>query len=337
MLPPLLKTNKLRPIISVIMPAYNAENYLREAIDSILNQSFQDFEFLIINDGSTDHTEEIIFSYSDNRIKYIKNETNIKLIASLNKGLKLAQGKYIARMDADDISLKGRLEKQVYFMENNLDIGISGGQMEIFGTARGDTDYPLSHDECLVRLLDQTCFSNNLFIIRTGLVQKYNFQFNKEYLHVEDYKFYTDVLQKIKGANLPDILTKYRQHNTSVTFKYFTIAFENRKKIRVEYIQNLLELNPQLAHDFYGRHSYKRIKTIKNVQQLLESKFNNLNAQIINSLLYDKLWYKDALHISEIDSSILYNYLYIFIHKLELKFFLKWTYVVKHFIKTRLK
>jgi glycosyltransferase involved in cell wall biosynthesis len=99
--------------ISVLMPVYNAEKYLKESICSILNQTYGDFEFLIINDGSTDKSEEIILSFKDERIVYHKNESNIKLIATLNKGIALARGKYIARMDADDISLPDRLLHQV--------------------------------------------------------------------------------------------------------------------------------------------------------------------------------------------------------------------------------
>ena len=102
------------------MAVYNGEKYLCEAIESMLNQTYTNFEFLIINDGSTDTTEEIILSYKDERIRYIKNEQNLKLIASLNKGLVLANGKYIARMDADDISMLERLEKQVDFNFEDL-------------------------------------------------------------------------------------------------------------------------------------------------------------------------------------------------------------------------
>src|SRR4051812_25511698 len=97
------------PVVSVVMAAYNEEKYIRDAIESILSQTYTSFEFIIINDGSTDQTEKIILSYSDPRIRYLKNSENLKLIASLNKGLKVAKGKYIARMDADDISISTRL------------------------------------------------------------------------------------------------------------------------------------------------------------------------------------------------------------------------------------
>lgn len=105
------------PKISVVMPAYNAEKYIGKSIDSILNQTYGDFEFIIINDGSKDSTKEIILSYSDNRIVYLENEINSGIVVTLNKGLEYATGEYIARMDADDIAVAERLEKQIEFME----------------------------------------------------------------------------------------------------------------------------------------------------------------------------------------------------------------------------
>ena len=121
------------PIVTVLMPVYNAEKYLAEAINSILNQTFTNYELLIINDGSTDKSEEIILKYSDKRIRYIKNDKNIRLVATLNKGIELAKGKYIARMDADDISVPTRLEKQITLLENNEDIGVCGSFLYVFG------------------------------------------------------------------------------------------------------------------------------------------------------------------------------------------------------------
>ena len=115
------------PVISVIMPVYNTkEKFLREAVESILNQTFTDFEFIIINDGSDSITEDIILSYKDLRIKYLKNEQNLGIVQSLNKAVKTAKGKYIARMDADDISMPHRLEKQYEFMENHPQCGVCG-------------------------------------------------------------------------------------------------------------------------------------------------------------------------------------------------------------------
>lgn len=112
------------PVVSVLMSVYNARpDELRQSIESILNQTFKDFEFIIINDGSTNETKEVILSYEDERIRYVENETNLKIITSLNKGLKLCRGKYIARLDSDDYSAPTRLEKQVKYMEEHPNVG----------------------------------------------------------------------------------------------------------------------------------------------------------------------------------------------------------------------
>jgi len=106
-----IKNANHQPLISVIMPVFNGEKYLSLAIESILEQTFTDFEFIIINDGSTDDSEKIILSYQDRRIRYIKNKENLNIGRTLNKGIDLAKGKYIARMDCDDISLPNRFER----------------------------------------------------------------------------------------------------------------------------------------------------------------------------------------------------------------------------------
>jgi len=115
-----------QPKISVVMAVWNGERFLNDAIDSILNQTFSDFEFIIVNDGSTDKTEKIILSYTDSRIVYLKNDFNIGLAASLNKSIKVAKGEYIARMDDDDLCNIDRFKIQLDFMENNKDIGVVG-------------------------------------------------------------------------------------------------------------------------------------------------------------------------------------------------------------------
>ena len=107
------------PIISVIMPVYNCEKYLKESIDSVLSQTFRDFELIIINDGSDDGSKDIILSYKDERIVYIENEKNLKIIETLNKGIAAARGKYLARMDSDDRCLSHRLERQFEYLESN--------------------------------------------------------------------------------------------------------------------------------------------------------------------------------------------------------------------------
>jgi glycosyltransferase involved in cell wall biosynthesis len=120
------------PRVSVVMPTYNDALYLRDAIDSILNQTFTDFEFIIVNDGSADDTERIILSYEDKRIRYLKNEVNAGNTVARNKGMEAARGRYIAIMDSDDVSVPDRLETQYKYMERHPGIGILGGAKIFF-------------------------------------------------------------------------------------------------------------------------------------------------------------------------------------------------------------
>lgn len=199
------------PKVSVLMPVYNTEEvFLREAIESILNQTFQDFEFLIINDGSTNNAEDVILSYKDERIKYIKNEQNIGLIKTLNKGLELAQGEYIARMDSDDISLPERFEKQVKFLDENPDVGVLGTWFKYFPSNRIIKTQTNSKDieECL--LVNSNNIGHPTVMLRNSVFKNNNIKYDEEALYVEDYAMWLSLIDKIKFANLDKVLLKYR-------------------------------------------------------------------------------------------------------------------------------
>ena len=141
------------PLVTILMPVYNAELYLKRAIESILNQTYKNIEFLIINDGSTDNSLAIIKSYSDKRIVLIENDKNSGLIYSLNIGLKKASGKYIARMDADDISYPTRIQKQCAFMENHNEIGILGTFIQKENKFKNYSNPNLTSNELKARLI----------------------------------------------------------------------------------------------------------------------------------------------------------------------------------------
>jgi len=183
------------PRVSVLMPVYNAGIYLSEAIESILNQSFQDFEFLIINDGSTDNSENTILSYQDNRIRYICNEQNIKLIATLNKGIELCKGDYIVRMDADDISLPQRIEKQVAYLDAHPDIGLCGSWFENFGEHVPTQIVKYLPDDTSIRIrhLYQTHIAHPTAVLRSSVLKLNHLNFDKAFIHGEDYHFWTIV------------------------------------------------------------------------------------------------------------------------------------------------
>ena len=124
------------PMISVVMPTFNGEKFIKEAIESILNQTFNDFEFIIVNDGSIDNTEKIIQSFSDKRIVYVKKEQNSGISDTLNLGISLAKGKYIARMDDDDISIPNRFERQLEVFASDLKIIVCGSVADIPSSAQ---------------------------------------------------------------------------------------------------------------------------------------------------------------------------------------------------------
>ncbi|MDR0427020.1 MAG: glycosyltransferase [Dysgonamonadaceae bacterium] len=164
------------PVVSVLMPVFNAEKYLNTAIDSILNQTYPDFELVIINDGSTDQSEQIILSYKDERISYHINPANEGLVNTLNKGIAFCSGKYIARMDADDISLPGRFEKQIRFLEKNPDVVMVGGYMDkINEKGKRKTKYNKAVPNHLIkdRLFFGNYFAHSSMMIRKDILKEF--------------------------------------------------------------------------------------------------------------------------------------------------------------------
>ncbi len=207
------------PRVTVLMPVYNAEKYVGEAIDSILNQTFKYFEFLIINDGSTDSSLEIIKSYNDPRIKLVSNDINLGLSNTLNKGIELSQGEYIARMDADDISLPERLEKQIEFMDSHQHIGICGSWIQNFDRS-GDKDiwkYSQIHEELLCSLFYNSCFAHPSVCIRKQVLIETGLRYKQEFTPAEDYELWTRLIEVTKGTNLPLVLLKYRSSENQMT------------------------------------------------------------------------------------------------------------------------
>lgn len=207
------------PKISVVMPVYNGELYLREAIDSILGQTYTDFEFIIINDGSTDNTEEIINSYADSRIVYLKNEINSGIVYTLNRGLESAKGEYIARMDADDISLPSRFEKQIKFLDKNTHIAVCGTSFLIFGSQI--KEYTFIHSNNPEMAKAELFFSSSLghpsVMIRKAIIDKYSLKYEKDYQGLEDYVLWWRIAKFGDIVSLKEPLLKYRQHSAQIT------------------------------------------------------------------------------------------------------------------------
>lgn len=227
-------------MVTVLLPVYNGEKYLREAIDSILNQTYTDFEFLIINDGSTDRTEEIILSYADPRIVYVKNEQNIRLIATLNKGLKLAKGKYIARMDADDISLPERLEKQVAYMDANAGVGLCGSYIQ---TLEAGTEYVIKYetdsDMIKFKLLFDTHFPHPAAMLRKSVLDQFQLEYELKYIHAEDYVLWNRMALHTGLHNIPEVLVWKRSHDGQVSIVHNALQQDVMSGFRKELMENI--------------------------------------------------------------------------------------------------
>jgi hypothetical protein len=202
------------PVMTVLMPVYNAELFLREAMDSILHQTFTDFEFLIIDDGSTDSSVNIIQSYTDPRIRFIKNERNLGISLTLNKGIELAKAELIARMDADDISYPDRLQKQYDYMMAHPDCGMLSTWARV-----------ISQDKKFIRLeryrsnfyyynLTFECWIYHPTIVFTKTAVKAAGMYSMPYS--EDYDLFWQIARRYKIANLAEPLVDYRLSPTSL-------------------------------------------------------------------------------------------------------------------------
>lgn len=201
------------PKISVIMTVYNTpEEWLREAIASILNQTYSDFEFIIINDGSTNNAEDVILSYTDERIKYIKQD-NQGIANAANRGLSIARGEYIARMDSDDISDKFRFEKQISYLDKHSEISVLGTNYERFPKVK---IVKMPKNPKYLDFVRCCSIANPTVMFRRLDFEKYNLRYNPEY-KCEDYELWSRAIKFLKFANLDDVLLKYRWHGNNTS------------------------------------------------------------------------------------------------------------------------
>lgn len=253
--------NPEKDLVSVIMSNYNTpEEYLRSAIESILNQTYQNFEFIIIDDCSTDNSLSIIESYSDERIKVIRNEKNLGITKSLNRGLKAATGEYVARMDADDISLEKRFEKQVEFLKSHPDHIVCGTGVELIG------DWQSKHsNKFICRTIPQKdefriylLFGNYPNIVHPtamfnrNLLLKHNITYNERYPLAQDYRMWISCSEVAECANLSETLLNYRVHGKAVS----NDKKELQKNIALQIMQEQLgKLDTELTKEYADIHN----------------------------------------------------------------------------------
>lgn len=213
------------PKVSVVMPVFNREKYVADAANSILTQTFTDFEFIIVDDGSTDSTPQIIESFRDQRIKIVLNKTNKGNYAARNEGMRLASGRYICVMDSDDIALPGRIQKQFEFMETYYEYGLCGGFAQVLNSNEIITA-PKDYDEIKVWSLSNIMFRHPTVFIRRELLKKYNLKYDASFRYAGDYDFLVKAMHLFPVTNIQEVLLNYRRHPEQISSKHKSDQFK---------------------------------------------------------------------------------------------------------------
>lgn len=208
------------PLVSIIMPAFNAEKYLKESVDSILNQTYKNWELLIINDGSSDNTEKLISEYvaQDSRIFGLENEGNKGLVFTRNKGLQAAKGKYVANLDSDDIAYPNRLNLQINYLEENPNVVLLGSSCELIdekGNHLGFEKREIGQNQIKSVLVFSNYFINSTVVIRREKLE--NLSYADNYAPAEDYQLVTQLKDSGELVNLEEVLVKYRLHGNNIS------------------------------------------------------------------------------------------------------------------------
>lgn len=245
------------PKVSVLMPIYKTQkDYLKEAIESILNQTYKDFEFLILDDCPDDSREDVVKSYKDKRIVYHKNEKNLGISASRNKLLDMAKGEYIAVFDHDDISYPQRLEKQVAYLDTHPEVGILGCSIRKLPNKRIITNPTESH-AIKVALMGYCAIAHTTAMIRKNVLTQNKIRYKEQYSPCEDYALWGDLIPYAEFHNLEDVLLGYRDYagNTShkQNQKMNNKGAEITSYLRAKYPELNIEFGFKVTHTDYIR------------------------------------------------------------------------------------
>ena len=268
----------MQPLVSVVMSVYNGEKYLNESIESILNQSYKNIEFIIINDGCTDKSFSIMQEYysNDHRIKIIDNKENKGLIYSLNRGISEAKGKYIARMDADDIALYDRIEKQVAYMEENLDVALLGTAVNMFldGSAvKKKINVLTSNGQLIANSIFENSFQHPTVIMRSDIIKKDNLEYEYKDKYAEDYGLWNSAT-RTANRNLEQRKQVFKSIYKDYLgkFDFYPTEKELDMHFEISMVQNMMDL------------SY----TLDEKKEYLEKLINYINIDCIFSICAQK-------------------------------------------------
>lgn len=249
-------------VISVVMSTYNTPvSFLKEAVDSILNQTFRDFEYIIIDDGSNDDSLEYLHSLSDPRIRIIRNEKNIGLTKSLNIGFRAARGKYIARMDSDDISFPERFEKQLAFMEKHPDVIACGAKTIDLDPKKAPVKKVRGRvwedfENYRVRMLFGNPGPNHSTVfIRRALLNQFHIEYDENLICAQDYGLFASIVQYGKISILPEPLIYYRHHGEQISQKHLEKQIHCAKMVEKKLLTQLLGNVTEEELDMHFRYS----------------------------------------------------------------------------------
>lgn len=263
------------PLVSVIIPVYNGAAYIAEALESILNQTYENIEIIIIDDGSTDNSLDIVKGFRSDKIKIIVNECNIGLAATRNRGLKAAEGEYIALMDGDDVSFPNRLSAQVNLLEKHPDVGLVSSHFITFEEdlqtgKQSVKKVPLDSDYIAARLPFQSVICCPSAMMRTAVLNDHNLLFNETLKVSEDWDLWYRMSQVANVSNVDEILLYYRKHGNNLSKKREEMYRHKIMLIQKSFLDNGFDIKDLFDVDyrFKGLSEFKMFMSI--VSQLLE-------------------------------------------------------------------
>ena len=302
------------------MPVFNGGEFLQESIDSILKQTFKDFEFLIGDDGSTDNTQQILQSQKDPRIKLFRNHKNLGIAETLNILIDSSKGEYIARQDCDDISLPLRFRKQVTFLEKNSEIGLCGTFVKFFGHKKMRLLRPIHDDEIKAFMLIGNPITHPTVMLRRSVLEKLEFsRYDQSKFPAEDYAFWFEFSRKTKLANLPEILLKYRWHKKNISTTQDKDQIRKCDQIRTNVFSktlshNLSDEETHLINTLYNP-NFQNLKELTAFESLLLKVIEkNRNTNYYNDHALKKylfyLWMSACFNTAQISLNQKVNLLY---------------------------
>lgn len=304
------------PKVSITITAYNRENYIGPCIDSLLNQSFSDFEIIVVNDGSTDKTVEVVEAYSDPRIKLYHNEKNMGIVFTRNRGFELSTGEFIAILDSDDLALPNRLEHQVHFLDNHPNTALVGAFAEVIDE-NGQSEHKIwfsnfNQKSLKTRLFFENCIAQSSVMLRKSSLPQPAYR--PDYPPSEDFDLWVRISQNWEVSNLSKVLIQYRVHSKNISKEENSIQVDNANKILIYQAENLigsvLTENEKSNHLSLMQNKYVKTDDMLNIHKwvfkLLEAnKLKKKYSEIeFESILTEK-WIQSFYRIPKFNTSLI--------------------------------